>query len=219
MKSLSLNAFPRNASGRIGVRKLRATGRVPAVIYGRKTEPRNLEVDAKELEHLIHGAVNENLVIDLSIEKDSARSRLAVVQEVQHNPVSGSVVHVDFHEVDETEPVEIQVPLETTGESIGVKQSGGMLEHVMFKVRVKALPRDLPEMIVVDVTDLEAGHALHLGDLKAPKGVEILGDPGLPVVSIAEPRKAEEVVEETAAAPAAAAAAPVEEKKAEAKKA
>lgn len=190
MKSSALKAFPRTESGRIGAKKLRAAGRVPAIIYGRKTSPKNLEVDAKELEQLIHSAVNENLVVDLSIDQDSTNSRLAVVQEVQHNPISGVVLHVDFHEVDESEPVEIQVPLETKGEAIGVKQSGGMLEHVVFKVRVKALPRDLPEVIFVDVTDLQAGHAIHLADIQAPKGVEVLGEPGVPVVSIAEPRKA-----------------------------
>jgi large subunit ribosomal protein L25 len=214
MKSSSLNAFPRTESGRIGVRKLRATGRVPAVIYGRKTAPRNIEVDAKELKQLIHGTASENIVVDLSIENDTNKSRLAVVQEVQHNPISGIVLHVDFHEVDETEPVEIMVPLETIGEAIGVKTGGGMLEHVMFKVKVKALPRDLPEMIVIDVSELGAGQAIHLGEIKAPKGVEILGDPSQPVLSIAEPKKAE-VVE--AAAPAAAA--PAEGKKPDAKKA
>ncbi len=213
MKSSSLNAFPRTESGRIGVRKLRATGRVPAVIYGRKTAPRNIEVDAKELKHLIHGTASENIVVDLSIENDTNKSRLAVVQEVQHNPISGIVLHVDFHEVDETEPVEIMVPLETIGEAIGVKTGGGMLEHVMFKVKVKALPRDLPEMIVIDVTELSVGQAIHLGEIKAPKGVEILGESSQPVVSIAEPKTADAVEEA-----ASAAAAPAEDKKTDAKK-
>ncbi len=213
MKSSSLKAFPRTESGRLGVKKLRKAGRVPAVIYGRKTEPRNIEVDAKELKQLIHGAVSENVVVDLTIDKDTAKSRLAVVQEVQHNPISGIVLHVDFHEVDETEPVEIMVPLETTGEAVGVKQGGGMIEHVMFKVKVKALPRDLPEMIVIDVTELGVGQAIHLGEIKAPKGVEILGESSLPVVSIPEPKKAE------AAEEAPVAAAPAEDKKPEAKKA
>ena len=218
MKSSSLKAFPRTASGRLGVKKLRTAGRIPAVIYGRKTEPRNIEVNAKELGQLIHGAATENLVVDLSIDADSVGSRLAVVQEIQHNHMSGDVLHVDFHEVDETEAVEISVPLETTGEAIGVKQTGGMLEHVVFKIKVKALPRDLPEMILIDVTDLAAGQAIHLGDIKAPKGVEILGEPTLAVVSIAEPRTAEVVEEVAPAAAAAATAAPAEEKKAETKK-
>jgi len=199
MKSSALKAFPREQSGRTGVRKIRARGRVPAVIYGRKTAPRNLELDEKELEHLIHSAVTENLVVDLSIDQDDVKSRLAVVQEVQHSPVSGSVLHVDFHEVDETEPVEIQVPLEAQGEAIGVKQTGGMLEHVVFKVRVKALPRDLPEVIFVDVSNLEAGHSIHIRDITPPERVEVLGDPDVVVVSIAEPRKAQEAEGELAA--------------------
>ena len=196
MKSTSLKAFPRTESGRTGVKKLRSSGRIPAVIYGKKTEPRNLEVDAKELETLISHSANENLVVDLSIEQDANPSRLAVVQEVQHNPISGTVLHIDFHEVDESEAVEIQVPVETTGDAIGVKQTGGMLEHVLFQVRVKAKPRDLPEVILVDVTDLAAGHSMHIRDLTAPNGVEVLGDPELVVVSIAEPRKAATTTEE-----------------------
>ena len=213
MKSTALKAFPRTQSGTSGVKKLRAAGRVPAVVYGKKTDPKNVEVDAKELETIISHSANENLVVDLSIDQDSGGSRLAVVQEIQHNPVSGALLHLDLHEVDESEAVEIQVPLETKGEAVGVKQSGGMLEHVMFKVRVKALPRDLPEVIHVDVTELQAGHAIHLGEVKAPEKVEILGDADLVVVSIAEPRKAKTEEPEAAAEEKADEGAKAEENK------
>jgi len=198
MKSVELKAHPRTLVGRTGTSKLRQQGRIPAVIYGRKTEPQILEVEAKEFDNLLSHALNENLVVDLTI-GDTGRKHLALLQEVQHNPVSGAVLHVDFHEVAADEPVEVAVPLETEGEAIGVKQGGGILEHVMFKIRVRALPRNLPEILVVDVSNLAAGESLHLRDIKAPEGVEILGEPDLPAISISMPRTSDDVTETPAA--------------------
>jgi len=95
---------------------------------------------------------------------------------------------VDFHEVAEDEKVTIMVPVETVGEPAGVKNGGGVLEHVLFKLKVRSLPKDLPEQIVVDVTHLEVGKTIHLGDIKVPEGVEILGDKHISVISVALPR-------------------------------
>ncbi|HTY86157.1 MAG TPA: 50S ribosomal protein L25 [Candidatus Acidoferrum sp.] len=192
MKSVPLKAFPRTQARRGGVKKLRATGRVPAVIYGRQAKPQNLEVNAKEFGDLIHHAVSENMLVDLSVENDARAKRLALVQEIQHHPLDGDILHVDFHEVTADEKVVISVPLETVGEAAGVKNSGGVLEHVVFKIKVRALPKDLPEQIVVDVSHLELGKSIHLGELKAPPGVEILGEKHLSVISVAMPRTEEE---------------------------
>jgi len=138
----------------------------------------------------------------LSVETDARAKRLALVQEVQHHPLSGKVLHVDFHEISPDEKVTVHVPLETSGEAAGVKTGGGVLEHVLFKLRVRCFPKDLPEQIVVDVTSLEIGQSIHLGDIKAPEGVEILGDKHISVIAVAAPR-AEEEVAVTAAVPAA----------------
>jgi len=177
---------------------LRAAGRVPAVIYGRQAKPQNLEVNAKELEELIHRSASENVLVDLSVESDARPKRLALVQEIQHHPLEGDMLHVDFHEVAENEKVVVHVPLETVGEAAGVKTGGGVLEHIMFKIKVRSLPKDLPEQIVVDVSHLELGKAVHLGEIKAPAGVEILGDKHIPVVSVALPRAEEEEAAATA---------------------
>ena len=201
MKSVPLNAFPRALAGRGGVKKLRTAGRIPAVIYGRQTKPQNLEVSAKELGDLIHHSASENILVDLAVDQSK---RLALVQEVQHHPLSGTVLHVDFHEVSETETVTIMVPLETVGEAVGVKTGGGVLEHVLFKIKVRALPKNLPEQIIVDVSHLELGKSIHLGEIKAPEGVEILGDKKVSVISVALPRTEEEETAATEAAPAAA---------------
>ena len=201
MKSVPLNAFPRSLGRRAGAKKLRSEGRIPAVIYGGKAKPQSVEISAREIGDLIHHSVSENLLVDLAIKDDANPKRLALVQEVQHHPLSGHVLHVDFHEVSPTEKVTIMVPVETTGEAAGVKNSGGVLEHVLFKLKVRALPKDLPEQVVIDVTALELNKTIHIGEIKAPEGVEILGDKNIPVVSVAVPRAEEE------AAPAEGAAA------------
>ena len=202
MKSVPLKAFPRTLVQRGAVKKLRASGRVPATIYGGQTKPQNIEVIYDDIDDLLHHSVSENLLVDLSLENDPRAQRLALVQEIQHHPLSAKVLHVDFHEVAANEKVTISVPVETTGEAAGVKTGGGSLTHVLLKLKVRALPKDLPEQITIDVTALEIGKSIHLGDIAAPAGVEILGDKHLTVVAVAAPR-AEEEVAATAAAPAA----------------
>jgi large subunit ribosomal protein L25 len=203
MKSVALNAFPRTLGRRAGAKKLRTAGRIPATIYGRQAKPQNLEVISKEMENLIHHAISENLLVDLAVKDDTRPKRLALVQEVQHHPLSGNILHVDFHEVAENEKVTIQVPVETTGEAVGVKTGGGVLEHVLFKIKARALPKDLPESVTVDVSNLNIGQAIHLGEIPAPPGVEFIGDENIPVIAVAAPRTEEEEAAEAAAAAAA----------------
>ena len=200
MKSVPLQAYQRSHTRRGEVKKLRATGRVPATIYGRIAQPQNLELNVKEIANLLNHSASENLLVDLAVENDARAKRLALVQEVQHHPLDGHVVHVDFHEVAEDEKVTVQVPVETAGVPPGVTSGGGVLEHVLFKLKVRSLPKDLPEVITVDVSALEVGKSIHLGDIKPDAGVEILGDKHLTVVSVAVPRTE---VEETAATAAA----------------
>ena len=144
MKSVALKAYPRSQVQRAEVKKLRAAGRVPATIYGSQAKAQNLEVGFDEITDLLHHSASENLLVDLSVENDPRSKRLALVQEVQHHPLDGHVLHVDLHEVTENEKVTVFVPVETTGEAAGVKTGGGTLEHVMFKLKVRCLPKDLP---------------------------------------------------------------------------
>jgi large subunit ribosomal protein L25 len=200
MKSVPLNAFPRTLGRRPGAKKLRSSGRIPAIIYGRQAAPQNLEVIAKEMEDLIHHSISENLLVDLAVKEDNRPKRLALVQEVQHHPLSGKVLHVDFHEIAENEKVTVKIPVETTGEAEGVKTQGGVLEHVLFKISIRGLAKDLPEFVTVDVSHLKIGDAIHLGEIKAPPGVEIVGDKEIPVIAVAAPRTEEEEAAEAAAA-------------------
>jgi len=198
MKSVPLNAFGRSVNGRAEVKKLRDAGRVPATIYGRLNKPENLELIAREMSDLIKHSLSENILVDLAVDKTK---RLALVQEVQHHPLSGKVLHVDFHEVGENELVTVMVPVETTGEAVGVKTGGGVLEHITFKLKVRALPKNLPEQILIDVSALEVGKSIHLGEVKAPEGVEIMGKKTTTIVAVAMPKtEVEEVAPEAAAA-------------------
>ena len=217
MKTVSLNAFPRTQVRRGEVKKLRASGRVPAVIYGKTlAKAQNLELDSKELTNLIKHAHSENLLVDLAVKDDARPKRLALVQEVQHHALSGKVLHVDFHEVAETEKLTVMVEVESVGEPEGVKNGGGILAHVMHKVKARALPKDLPETILVDVAHLKIGDAIHIGEIKAPAGVEILGDKHLTVLSVAAPITEEQEAAAAAAAPGAAEVEMTKEKKDEA---
>jgi len=200
MKSLKLKAAPRTQVRRKGSKALRSTGRIPANIYGKSIAPQNLEIDSEAFIDLINSAHSEIVLVDLEVSGDS-NARLALVQDVQHHPLSGEVLHVDFHEVKSDEMITIRIPVEATGEAEGVKSGGGTLEHVLQKLRVTALPKDLPEQILVDVSALAVGQAIQIGQIPAPAGVTILGDKHLRVFSVAAPAT------EVEAAPAAAAGA------------
>jgi large subunit ribosomal protein L25 len=208
MKSVPLTVYPRTATRRAGAKQLRDGGRVPAVIYGRQAQPQNLEIKLTDLENLIHHSASEILLVDLAVSQDARPQRLALVQEVQHHPLTGKVLHVDFHEVLENEKVTVSVPVEAIGEAAGVK-AGGVLEHVMFKLRVRCLPKDLPDIIHVDVSPLEIGKAIHIGEIKPPPGCEILGDKHLSVLAVTAPLT-EEQEQALAAATEGASAADVE---------
>jgi large subunit ribosomal protein L25 len=212
MKAVALKAFPRTLARRGGNKKLRTQGRIPAVIYGaRRQQPANLEVDARQLADLINHAHSENLLLNLAVEGDG--QRLALLQEIQHHPLSGKMLHVDLHEVGEDEKVTLMVEVEAEGEPIGVKANGGVLEHVLFKIKVRAKPADLPDAITVDVTHLEIGKAIHLGELKAPANCEIIGTKSAVVIAVAAPVTEAEEAAATEAAVASTEVEMIKEKK------
>ena len=206
MKSVALNAFPRTLGRRAGSKTLRASGRVPAVIYGKLAQPQNLEINLQDIRDVVHGTASENVLLNLTVQGDAKPNRLAIIQEIQHHVLSNQVLHIDLHEVAENEKVTLTVPVDSAGEALGVKTGGGTLEHVLFKLKVRALPKDLPESLVVDVSHLEIGQAIHIGEIKAPPGVEILGDKHISVLSVAAP-----ISEAEEAAALEAATAPVGE--------
>jgi large subunit ribosomal protein L25 len=204
MKSVALKAHPRTLSRRKGSKAVRASGRIPAVIYGKHNPPQNLEVDVKEFDELVHRAHTEVILVDLAIDGDANGSRLAIVQDVQHHPLYDTTLHIDFHEVKADEWVTMEIPVESVGIPDGVKNGGGTLEHVRFKLKIRALPGNLPDQINVDVSAMKVGQTLHIGEIVAPEGVEFMGDKKIPVFAVAAP--VTEVAETADAAASAAGA-------------
>ena len=196
---------------------MRAASRLPAVIYGVHNEPQNLEIGLIDFQKLMKHSVSENILVDMDVQGDARSKRLALVQEVQHHVLSGKLLHVDFHEVAPDEKVSVTVPVETVGEAAGVRTGGGVLEKLLFKLKVRALPKDLPEIISVDVSKLEIGQAIHIGDIPTPAGVEILGNKKISVIAVAAPVTEAQEAEAAAAATAAAPGEPemIREKKEE----
>ena len=200
-KQVKLTAERRTALGRSAVRKLKATGSVPAIIYGAKDKPEALQVSRREISAMLSHASGENILVELEIA--GAANRLALVQEVQHAPIGGAVLHIDFHAVSMDEMIEADVPLEPTGTANGVKNFGGLLEQNLRTLAIECLPRDLPDSIKVDVSGLNVGDSIHVRDLPLPEGVTTRIPADLTAFSVLAPTVEEEPVAGAAEAPTA----------------
>jgi large subunit ribosomal protein L25 len=199
-KQLQLKAKTRAEAGRGPVKRLRATGSVPGVVYGAKVQPLNIAVAVVDLEKVLHHATGENVLVDLLVDEGGqTANRLALIQEVQHHPFEDTILHVDFHEVSATEKLRTAVPVRPVGEPSGVKNGGGVLEHVMRELHVECLPKDLPDVIEINVEKMEIGEGIHVGDVTAPPGVTLLDDKGQTVFIVAAPIAEEEVAAMTVA--------------------
>ncbi len=211
-KQVKLSARPRAESGRNAVKQVRARGSVPAVIYGAKDAPENLEISQKDIERLLSHAVGENILVELEInDGGKTTNRLSLIQEVQHHPVRREIIHVDFHAVSATEEIEAEIVLEPEGEPVGVKTHGGLLQQNVRALNISCLPKNLPEIITVDVSALNIGESIHVRDIKLPEGVTAAVDGDITVFLVSEPT----VAAEPAATEAAAAPEVLKEKKAE----
>ena len=199
-KQVKLAAERRTALGRSAVRKLKARGTVPAVIYGAKNKPEALQISKRDISVMLSHASGENILVELEIDGDT-QSRLALVQEVQHAPLGGDVLHVDFHAVSMDEMIEADVPIEASGIANGVKNFGGLLEQNVRSLSIECLPRDLPDVITVEVSALNIGDAIHVRDLQLPSGVTTRVPPDLTVISVMAPTVEEEPVAAAVEAP------------------
>lgn len=193
-KQVKLTAQPRAGLGRSAVRKIKQQGQVPGVIYGAKQEPLHLQLAAREVREVLAHATGEHLLVELQI---SGENRLALIQEVQHHPLRGDVLHVDFHAVSADEEITAAVPVETVGEADGVKNYGGLLEIPLHTLEVSCLPKDLPEVIRVDVSALKLGEAIHVRELQLPAGVTAAADADLTVVRVSAPTVSDVTTTET----------------------
>jgi large subunit ribosomal protein L25 len=227
MGVVSLQARARTGSGKGAARKSRAAGNIPAILYGPGEEAVPLEISQPDFMKIYHGGHGENVLVDLSV--DAEQPRKVLFREVQRDPVTERVIHVDFYHVSLTKPIRVHVPVHLEGTPVGVKDAGGILQHIMREVEVECLPTEIPTFLAVDVSGLEIHHAVHVRDLGGEK-IKLLDDADRTVASVIPPvvskepvaAEAEEAVEEEAAEPERigekeAEGKPAEEEKKEAK--
>lgn len=201
MESIKLSVERRFETGKGPARRCRAAGKAPAIFYGKKTEPISLTVDVHEFRKLLDQA-GTNPLFDLLIQDgDGTTTRRAMLKARQVRPVDGSLVHLDFQEVFMDERIEVTVQVEFEGKPIGIDK-GGILQIAVRELRVSCLPGDVPGVITVDVSGLDVGHALHVGEITLPDGVLPLQDKGVALATVAGLKKEEAEEAAEAAGPA-----------------
>jgi large subunit ribosomal protein L25 len=195
-KQVKLAATRRTAIGRSAVRKLKGQGLVPAIIYGGKDKAEPLQVTKRDITAMLSHASGENILVELEVDGGGGNkvNRLALLQEVQHSPIGGDVLHVDFHAVTMDEMIEADVPLEPIGTAEGVKTFGGLLERNLRSLTIECLPRDLPDLVTVEISRLNIGDAIHVREIQLPSGVTTKVPPDLTVFSVLAPTVEEEPV-------------------------
>ncbi len=176
-------------------RVLRRAGQIPAVLYGRKIEPVLLSVNTKDLEQILKKGSFGQFILDLVIQNGKKMTKPAIIKELQTHPVSGSLIHIDFYEVDMKRQIKVMVPVVTTGKSAGIEE-GGLLNIVRRELEVFCLPGDIPESIEIDISELGIGDSIHLEDVPLGENVEVAADVNYTVVTVLSPKVEEEVVEE-----------------------
>jgi large subunit ribosomal protein L25 len=181
----SLTLTPRENTGKGNARKLRASGRVPAVIYGHGEETRLLSADAHELDLLFSRIRVENTIIDVTVTGEKKPVK-ALVREVQKHVVREEILHVDFYQIHAGERITVEVPVRLTGAAPGVK-AGGILQQAASELEVRCLPDQIPETIDVDISALEIGDSIHLRDIVPPAGVEFQADADRTICSVVPP--------------------------------
>ncbi len=189
----------RKESGKGAARRLRRAGKLPAVFYGQKTKTVPIEVSMKEMEDILAKEHGGSTFMNLSFEGEKGGQKLAILKDLQVHPVTDKLIHADFYELLEGQKVTASVPVRFTGKAIGVEM-GGLLQHVRRELEVRCLPKDFPEYIDIDVTELEIGDSIHIDAVALPEAVEVPHDVNF-TVAVVVGRMAEaveEVVEEEA---------------------
>jgi len=193
MERIALSAEFREATGKSVARKMRRDGRIPGVIY-REGKSQPISLDKREVAHFINASAGEQGIVDLRF--GNGETKVALLKDYQVDPVKGELLHTDFFEVSMQEAITVTVPVVAVGTAVGVKRDGGILQKIVREVEVECLPDRIPGHIEVDISGLEIGHSIHVGDITAPDGVEITSSSDEVLFTVTEPTKAEVRAEE-----------------------
>jgi len=195
MSEMTIEVRERMGRGKGASRKLRAGGKIPAVVYGGDRDPVAIEVDRRELRDLLRKSSSENAVFLLKL-GDTGKSRHTMIRELQVDPVSRQILHVDFQRVNMSEKVRVMVSIELSGTPAGVKNEGGVLDFITREVEVECLPADIPTHLAVDVSALQIGQHVGAANLQVPENVTLLEDVTRVIASVGHPRVIEVEEEE-----------------------
>jgi large subunit ribosomal protein L25 len=205
--SFEFTAFPRATEGRGASRRMRRAGKAPGIVYGGTVKPTPIELDHNALFHALRNEAFHSTILTMKL--DGAATKV-LLRDVQMHPFRNEILHVDFQRVDENRKIHMKIPLHfVNGEiSPAVKQNGAIVSHVTTELDISCLPKDLPEFIEVDLTELDVGHSMHVSAMKLPPGVTVVtrGKADPVVATAIVPRAQVETEEETAAAADAKAA-------------
>ncbi len=192
MELIELKTNIRTTVGNGPARRLRQTGQIPAVLYGPKTESVLLSVNKSDLDLVLKKGRSSQIILNLVIQNNGETyTRPAMIKELQVHPVSRRYLHIDFYEIDMDRKITVGVRVVTTGKSVGVER-GGILQIIRRELEVECLPFEVPESIVIDITDLDMGDSVHVKDISLDGDVEFLGESNLTVVTILTPKLEEE---------------------------
>ncbi len=201
-----VNAVPREGKfNKNAARRVRAKGKVPAVVYGAAQPAVAVEVDPKQIQKILHSASGHNSIFDLEVSGSTAK---VMIVDWQYEPIKGKLIHIDFKRIALDKPIRVEVPIQLTGIAIGVKTQGGIMDQMLREVEIECLPSDIPESIGVDVTNLTFGMVLRVSDLPHPGSLRFLTPEETPVAHVVSIK--EEVVATPEAEAAVAGAAPAE---------
>jgi large subunit ribosomal protein L25 len=185
MAEALLNAITREELGKQAVKKLRAEGLIPATLYGAGVDSSSLTLNRKELTTLLQSS-GRNVVVDLSVDKGK-KSVKTFIYEIQHDPLTDKITHVDLKHINLDDKINIEVPVHLEGVADGVKNEGGISEHIMHTIEISCLPSNIPSELVIDMSALQIGDSIHVKDLPTDN-FDFISDPDRTVVHVIAPR-------------------------------
>jgi len=196
-EQLIMKARLREETGKNEMRRLRKRGLLPGIIFGRSGETFPISFETSELEKILHTDSGFNTIFGIDVDGLEMKTPTRVlIKEYQLDPVTHNFLHVSFYRIHMDRLVEVNVPILTEGVAPGVKDHGGTIDYIMREVLVECFPGDIPESIVIDISTMQIGEHVRIGELKVPDGVKLLDDPESVVIHLVPPRKVEEEVVE-----------------------
>ena len=167
---VNLKAEKRDDMGSAAVGRLRRGGKIPGVVYGSTQDSYAVQIEANTIKEILRNSASQQILVNLQIEGAKEADKLALIQDIQQHSISGEILHIDFNAVKEDSEIHARVPIELTGEPVGIKQ-GGILDTLLHDIEVHCLPKDLPATLQFDVSGLDIGDSLSIASAEFPEGV------------------------------------------------